>query len=194
MKNSLLLLTTLALPALGGLILQKRGNPSIVKLDIHRKDVPDPVARDRMRLKRDKTVGQTLDNEVGLFRCATCCTSVLFEFSRGLSIIATSHWELPGKACVSCWIPAVAICGATRPIPHSVPLGIITAIHLDHITPAHLRPPNSSPPILTSPTLTRRVRLGTIWSIHSISEILVSRISSSEWGTNQAPQVCISSA
>jgi len=63
MKNSLLLLATLALPALG-LTLHQRDNPSVVTLDIARKDVADPVARDRMRRKRDKTVNQNLDNEV----------------------------------------------------------------------------------------------------------------------------------
>lgn len=72
MKNSLLLLSTaLALPALGGLTLHKRENPAVVNLDIQRKDVADPVARDRWRRKRDTlVVSQNLDNEVCAVPCA----------------------------------------------------------------------------------------------------------------------------
>ncbi|KAJ5570349.1 uncharacterized protein N7459_009779 [Penicillium hispanicum] len=70
MKCSLLLLTTLALPVVGGLTLQKRDNPAVVNFDIHRKDVSDPVARDRTRRKRDKTVvSQAVDNEETLYYC-----------------------------------------------------------------------------------------------------------------------------
>lgn len=72
MKNSLLLLATLALPALGRLTLHRRDNPAVVTLDIQRKDVADPVARDRMRRKRDKTVSQNLDNEVRLQPIPPC--------------------------------------------------------------------------------------------------------------------------
>ena len=46
------------------LTLHRRDVPSVVPLDIQRKDIPDPVHRDRMRRKRDQTVGQKLDNEV----------------------------------------------------------------------------------------------------------------------------------
>lgn len=63
MKSTLLLLAT-ALPALGRLTLHQRDVPSVVTLDIQRKDVADPVARDRIRRKRDKTISQALDNEV----------------------------------------------------------------------------------------------------------------------------------
>ncbi|KAF4223719.1 hypothetical protein CNMCM6457_000001 [Aspergillus fumigatiaffinis] len=42
----------------------KRDVPAVVSLDIKRSISSDPVARDRVRRKRDKTVGQTLDNEV----------------------------------------------------------------------------------------------------------------------------------
>lgn len=63
MKSTLLLLAA-ALPALGRLTLHQRDVPSVVNLDIQRKDVADPVARDRMRRKRDKTINQVLDNEV----------------------------------------------------------------------------------------------------------------------------------
>lgn len=67
MKNSLLLLASLALPALGHLSLHQREIPSVVNLDIKRKDVADPVARDRLRRKRDNTIiSQGLDNEVCL--------------------------------------------------------------------------------------------------------------------------------
>lgn len=66
MKYSLLLLsTTLAFPALGHLTLHKRESPAVVNLDIQRKDVADPVARDRWRRKRDlSVVSEKLDNEV----------------------------------------------------------------------------------------------------------------------------------
>lgn len=52
--------------------LQKRENPRVASLGIHRKDVADPVARDqarRLRLrKRAGTVSETLDNyEVRLY-------------------------------------------------------------------------------------------------------------------------------
>jgi hypothetical protein len=63
MKSTLLLLAT-ALPALGRLTLHQRDVPSVVNLDIQRNDVADPVARDRMRRKRNKIISQALDNEV----------------------------------------------------------------------------------------------------------------------------------
>ena len=44
--------------------LYHRDGPDLVELMISRKDVPDPVGRDNVRRKRDKTVGQVLDNEV----------------------------------------------------------------------------------------------------------------------------------
>ncbi|KAJ6120225.1 hypothetical protein N7523_004505 [Penicillium sp. IBT 18751x] len=68
MKSTLLLLAT-ALPALGRLNLHQRDVPSVVTLDIQRKDVADPVARDRTRRKRDKTISQALDNEESLYYC-----------------------------------------------------------------------------------------------------------------------------
>ncbi|KAK1149965.1 hypothetical protein N8T08_003521 [Aspergillus melleus] len=49
------------------LILHRRENPSIAALDIQRKEVLDPVARDQTRRKRDKTVSQKLDNEQTLY-------------------------------------------------------------------------------------------------------------------------------
>lgn len=54
------------------LTLHRRANPSVVALDIQRKDVIDPVSRDRTRRKRDKTISQKLDNEV-------CQSVVLFS-------------------------------------------------------------------------------------------------------------------
>lgn len=74
MKYSLLLLsTTLAFPALGHLTLQQREFPAVVNVDIQRKDVADPVARDRWRRKRDTSiVSQKLDNEV-----CVCAQSIL---------------------------------------------------------------------------------------------------------------------
>lgn len=46
------------------LTLHRRDVPSVVPLDIQRKDVADPAGRDQSRRKRDQTVGQSLDNEV----------------------------------------------------------------------------------------------------------------------------------
>jgi hypothetical protein len=61
MKNAWILLATLV-PA-WGLTLHQRENPAVVQMDIQRKDVVDPVARDQARRKRS-TISQTLDNEV----------------------------------------------------------------------------------------------------------------------------------
>ncbi|KAA8643177.1 pepsin-like aspartic protease [Aspergillus tanneri] len=52
-----------------GLTLHKRAAPAVVAFDIKRNDVPDPVARDRVRRKRDKTASQKLDNEETLYFC-----------------------------------------------------------------------------------------------------------------------------
>jgi hypothetical protein len=44
---------------------QKRdGAAAVVALGIQRNKIPDPVARDRLRRKRDRTVSQSIDNEV----------------------------------------------------------------------------------------------------------------------------------
>ncbi|KAL4801741.1 aspartic peptidase domain-containing protein [Aspergillus unguis] len=51
------------------LVLRQSESPAVVELNIHRNQVPDPVARDRARRKRDKTVLQTLDNEETLYFC-----------------------------------------------------------------------------------------------------------------------------
>lgn len=67
MRNALLL--SLALPVLGDLHLVQRDSPAVVSLDIQRKHVADPVARDRARRKRDLTVSETLLNEGTLYYC-----------------------------------------------------------------------------------------------------------------------------
>ncbi|KAH1767608.1 hypothetical protein KXX41_005796 [Aspergillus fumigatus] len=46
-----------------------RDVPAVVSLDIKRSIVSDPVVRDRVRRKRDKTIGQTLDNAETLYFC-----------------------------------------------------------------------------------------------------------------------------
>lgn len=46
------------------LTLHQRDVPAVVSLDIKRSIVSDPVVRDRVRRKRDKTISQTLDNAV----------------------------------------------------------------------------------------------------------------------------------
>ncbi|CDM37633.1 hypothetical protein DTO013E5_7594 [Penicillium roqueforti] len=68
MKNAwVLLVTGLALPV-WGLTLHRRDNPAVVQMDIQRKDILDPVARDQARRKRS-TVSQALDNEETLYFC-----------------------------------------------------------------------------------------------------------------------------
>ncbi|KAJ5107561.1 hypothetical protein N7456_004236 [Penicillium angulare] len=69
MKNSLFLLATCAIPALGRLSLHERDVPAVVGFDIKRKDVSDPVARDVARRKRSETVSSALDNEYNLYLC-----------------------------------------------------------------------------------------------------------------------------
>ena len=63
MKNALILLVGLV--PVWGLTLHHRDNPAVVQMDIQRKDVADPVARDQARRKR-ATVSQALDNEVSM--------------------------------------------------------------------------------------------------------------------------------
>ncbi|KAJ6109785.1 hypothetical protein N7486_002020 [Penicillium sp. IBT 16267x] len=66
MKNALVLLATCALPALG-LTLHERDTPAVVGFDIKRRDISNPVARDRARRKRAGTVSVGLDNEELLY-------------------------------------------------------------------------------------------------------------------------------
>lgn len=75
MKNSLVLLATCALPALGRLTLNQRDVPAVVGFDIKRRDVSDPVARDLVRRKRSDTVSAGLDNEV-----CKIATKILFPY------------------------------------------------------------------------------------------------------------------
>lgn len=58
------LVISFAVHGASALTLQRRNVPSVVPLDIQRKDVADPAGRDQARRKRDQTVGQRLDNEV----------------------------------------------------------------------------------------------------------------------------------
>lgn len=58
------LAVSLALRRACALKIHRRDVPSVVTLDIQRKDIADPVGRDQARRKRDLTVGQRLDNEV----------------------------------------------------------------------------------------------------------------------------------
>ncbi|KAJ5545358.1 hypothetical protein N7535_006253 [Penicillium sp. DV-2018c] len=69
MRNALILLaTSLVLPG-WGLTLHRREVPAVVQMDIQRRDVLDPVTRDRVRRKRTSTVNQALDNEETLYLC-----------------------------------------------------------------------------------------------------------------------------
>ncbi|KAJ5628381.1 hypothetical protein N7490_010609 [Penicillium lividum] len=67
MKNALVLLATCVLPVLGRLTLHQRDNPAVVGLDIKRRDISNPIARDRARRKRADTVTVGLDNEELLY-------------------------------------------------------------------------------------------------------------------------------
>ncbi|KAL2786026.1 aspartic peptidase domain-containing protein [Aspergillus keveii] len=55
----------------GALVLQQKrdGAAAVVALGIQRNEIPDPVARDRLRRKRDRTVSQSIDNEETLYFC-----------------------------------------------------------------------------------------------------------------------------
>ncbi|KAE8145542.1 aspartic peptidase domain-containing protein [Aspergillus avenaceus] len=64
-----LLAASFALPEIAALRLHKRDVPAAVSLDIKRNHIPNPVARDQLRRKRDKTVSQDLDNEETLYFC-----------------------------------------------------------------------------------------------------------------------------
>ncbi|KAJ5921549.1 hypothetical protein N7466_009875 [Penicillium verhagenii] len=67
MKNAWVLLATYALPSLGALTLHQRDTPAVVGFDIKRRDISNPVARDRARRKRSDTVSVGLDNEELLY-------------------------------------------------------------------------------------------------------------------------------
>ncbi|EAW15847.1 pepsin-like aspartic protease [Aspergillus fischeri NRRL 181] len=66
---SLLFIVCLTVKHGACLTLHQRDIPAVVSLDIKRSIISDPVARDRVRRKRDKTIGQTLDNEETLYFC-----------------------------------------------------------------------------------------------------------------------------
>ncbi|KAJ5470875.1 hypothetical protein N7530_008232 [Penicillium desertorum] len=65
MKHAWILLVGMV-PA-WGLTLHRRDNPAVVQMDIQRKDVLDPITRDRRRKR--STVSQPLDNEETLYFC-----------------------------------------------------------------------------------------------------------------------------
>jgi len=69
MRASLLLLASLVLRSVESLSLFSRDVPAVVTLDVQRRQVLDPVSRDRWRRKRSKTVSQALDNEDILYFC-----------------------------------------------------------------------------------------------------------------------------
>ncbi|KAL4926541.1 pepsin-like aspartic protease [Aspergillus undulatus] len=53
----------------GGPLIRQNNSPTVVELDLHRNEIPDPVARDQARRKRDKAVSQLIDNEETLYFC-----------------------------------------------------------------------------------------------------------------------------
>ncbi|KAG0160419.1 hypothetical protein PDIDSM_7948 [Penicillium digitatum] len=67
MKNTWILLVTGLVMPVWGITLHRRDNPAVVQMDIQRKDVLDPVARDRARKR--STVSQALVNEETLYFC-----------------------------------------------------------------------------------------------------------------------------
>ncbi|KAI9741821.1 MAG: hypothetical protein M1834_000207 [Cirrosporium novae-zelandiae] len=68
MKNRLLILATGAVLVASSqaIHLRQRDNPAVVGLDIERKPISNPLARDQRRRKRD-TISETLDNEETLY-------------------------------------------------------------------------------------------------------------------------------
>ena len=76
----LFLAVDLLIPGAYALTLHRREIPSIVTLNIQRKDILDPVGRDRVRRKRDNTVGQRLDNEVPQCSCCFFFFSCFFSY------------------------------------------------------------------------------------------------------------------
>jgi hypothetical protein len=66
MKISTVALATQLLSSVTALKLAKRDNPNVVGLDIQRRHVINPVARDRLR-RRQNTLQQTLDNKETLY-------------------------------------------------------------------------------------------------------------------------------
>lgn len=73
----LLLGTSLVSPGAAALTLQRRDAPAVVALNIGRKDVDDPVARDRLRRRNEQIVRQGLDNEV--WSPEICLVKVLLQ-------------------------------------------------------------------------------------------------------------------
>ncbi|KAJ5779025.1 Ribosomal protein S10 [Penicillium paradoxum] len=69
MKNTLILLATVLVLPTWGLTLHRRDNPAVVQMDLQRKEVLNPITRDRARRKRSSTVNQALDNEETLYFC-----------------------------------------------------------------------------------------------------------------------------
>lgn len=61
---SLICLALLIHGSVDALSLQKRDVPAVFHMDISRGQVIDPVTRDRVRRKRNKSISQSLDNEV----------------------------------------------------------------------------------------------------------------------------------
>ncbi|KAJ5972671.1 uncharacterized protein N7479_002589 [Penicillium vulpinum] len=104
MKNAWILLATgLALPT-WGITLHRRDNPAVVQMDIQRKDVPDPVARDQARRKRS-TVSQALDNEETLY----FCNVTLGTPKQGLRLVLDT-----GSSDLWCNTPNSTLCESTR--------------------------------------------------------------------------------
>lgn len=79
--------------------LRQRDVPAVVGLDIQRKEIPDPVSRDKVRRKRDKTVTEILDNEVQItfpYFGRISCTHR--GFNSKPYILPISPWAPPNSA------------------------------------------------------------------------------------------------
>ena len=91
----LFLAVDLLIPRAHALTLRRREIPSIATLNIQRNDVLDPVGRDRVRRKRDNTVGQRLDNEVP--QCRFFFFPLFLLIPRILGVIAIADFSLGRK-------------------------------------------------------------------------------------------------
>lgn len=97
--------------------LQPSDSPDVVELVIKRRDVPDPVGRDKVRRRRDRTVSQVLDNEVrgcALLKDINDKCIFTYQRNRRCYISAISHLGRRTKACALLLTLEAATYGVTR--------------------------------------------------------------------------------
>ena len=87
------------------------GAARVVGFPIQRRDISDPVSRDRLR-RRSETVQVSLDNEVSWNTSSGCASAyVLTLISRLLSTLPTERSEPRRKTSACIWTLAAVICG-----------------------------------------------------------------------------------